>query len=88
MTSRPPRSSAPSAPTLAEDSLAHALATAAHLIADVVAGAISPKRWRPCGARPATPPGVRGAILDLTYGTLRDYGRQDFILASCCRSPA
>ncbi len=88
MTSRPPRSAAPSAPTLAEDSLAHALATAAGLIADVVAGGnLTEALAALWSARPATPPGVRGAILDLTYGTLRDYGRQDFILAKLLQKP-
>ena len=38
-------------------------------------------------ARPATPPGVRGAILDLAYGSLRDYGRQDFILGKLLQKP-
>ena len=88
MTSRPPRSATPAAPALVEDSLAHALATAARLIADVVAGGnLTEALAALWSARPATPPGVRGAILDLTYGTLRDYGRQDFILAKLLQKP-
>lgn len=75
-----PRRSSPARP-LPEDSLAHALCCAAELIARVAGGAaltdILADLWV---SRPATPPAVRGAIQDLTYGTLRDYGRQDFIL--------
>jgi 16S rRNA (cytosine967-C5)-methyltransferase len=73
---------------LPEDSLAYAMLTAAQLVADVVAGGTLTealgKLWI---ARPATPPGVRGAILDLAYGTLRDYGRQDFILDKLLQKP-
>lgn len=75
------RHSAP-APRLPEDSLAYALLTSARLIADVAAGQTLTEAlailWK---SRPDTPAGTRGAILDLTYGCLRDYGRQDFILA-------
>ncbi len=88
MPSRPPRSTSPAASVLAEDSLAYALATTADLIADVVAGGnLTEALAALWSARPATPPGVRGAILDLTYGTLRDYGRQDFILARLLQKP-
>lgn len=75
-------------PRLPEDSLAHALLTSAHLIADVTAGRTLTDAlaalWK---AHPDTPAGVRGAILDLTYGCLRDYGRQDFILARLLQKP-
>jgi 16S rRNA (cytosine967-C5)-methyltransferase len=89
MPSRPirPAPTAP-APTLAEDSLAYAFVTTARLVADVVAGGTLTEAlsalW---SARPATPPGVRGAILDLAYGSLRDYGRQDFILGKLLQKP-
>ncbi len=89
MPSRPPRPTPPpSAPHLAEDSLAYTFVTTAQLIADVVAGGTLTEAlaalW---SARPATPPGVRGAILDLAYGSLRDYGRQDFILGKLLQKP-
>ncbi|WP_398307243.1 16S rRNA (cytosine(967)-C(5))-methyltransferase RsmB [Zoogloea sp.] len=89
MPSRPPRPAPPaSAPTLAEDSLAYTFVTTARLIAEVVAGGTLTEAlsalW---SARPATPPGVRGAILDLAYGSLRDYGRQDFILGKLLQKP-
>lgn len=73
---------------LPEDSLGHALLTSAELIADVVGGTtLTEALTRLWAARPATPAGVRGAILDLTYGTLRDYGRQDFILGKLLQKP-
>ena len=82
-----PRRSSPARP-LPEDSLAHALCCAAELNARVVGGAaltdILADLWV---SRPATPPAVRGAIQDLTYGTLRDYGRQDFILGRLLDKP-
>lgn len=81
------RQSAP-APRLPEDSLAYALLTSARLIADVTAGKTLTEAlailWK---SRPDTPAGTRGAILDLTYGCLRDYGRQDFILAKLLQKP-
>jgi len=75
-------------PVLPADSLAHALLSSAELVAEVIAGgtlttALS-ALWV---ARPATPAATRGAILDLTYGTLRDYGRQDFILGRLLQKP-
>ncbi|MDD3326285.1 MAG: 16S rRNA (cytosine(967)-C(5))-methyltransferase RsmB [Zoogloea sp.] len=73
---------------LPEDSLGHALRTSAELIAEVVGGTtLTEALGRLWAARPATPAGVRGAILDLTYGTLRDYGRQDFILGKLLQKP-
>ena len=73
---------------LPEDSLGYALLTSAELIAEVVGGTtLTEALARLWLARPATPPGVRGAILDLTYSTLRDYGRQDFILGKLLQKP-
>ena len=44
-------------------------------IAEVIAGTtLTDALARLWASRPATPPAVRGAILDLAYGTLRDYG--------------
>ncbi len=84
----PPRHPASHAPQLPEDSLAHALVSAAGLIADVIAGTtLTDALARLWTARPATPPAVRGAILDLAYGTLRDYGRQDFMLGKLLQKP-
>lgn len=79
----------PAPPTrLPEDSLGYALLTSAELIAEVVGGTtLTDALARLWDARPATPAGVRGAILDLTYGTLRDYGRQDFILGKLLQKP-
>ena len=83
---RPP--SLHAVPDPAEDSLAYALLTSAQLIARVIAGGTLTEAlaglW---AARPGTPPGVRGAVLDLAYGTLRDYGRQDFILGRLLEKP-
>ncbi len=76
------------APRLPEDSLGHALLTAAGLIADVVAGTtLTDALARLWASRPGTPAAVRGAILDLAYGTLRDYGRQDFTLGKLLQKP-
>lgn len=79
----------PAPPTrLPEDSLGYALLTSAELIAEAVGGTtLTDALARLWAARPATPAGVRGAILDLTYGTLRDYGRQDFILGKLLQKP-
>ena len=79
----------PAPPTrLPEDSLGYALLTSAELIAEVVGGtALTDALARLWAAHPATPAGVRGAILDLTYSTLRDYGRQDFILGKLLQKP-
>ena len=79
----------PAPPTrLPEDSLGYALLTSAELIAEVGGGtALTDALARLWAAHPATPAGVRGAILDLTYSTLRDYGRQDFILGKLLQKP-
>ncbi len=83
----PPGRSTPS-PALPEDSLGHALRCAAELIARVTEGAALTEAMSALwSARPATTAAVRGAIQDLTYGTLRDYGRQDFILRRLLDKP-
>jgi len=75
-------------PSLPEDSLGYALLAAAELVAEVGAGrTLTDALAALWDARPATPPGVRGAILDLAYSTLRDFGRQDFILGKLLAKP-
>ena len=75
-------------PRLPEDSLGYALLTAAELVAEVGDGrTLTDALATLWAARPATPSGVRGAILDLAYGTLRDFGRQDFILGRLLEKP-
>jgi len=75
-------------PSLPADSLGYALLAAAELVAEVGAGrTLTDALAALWDARPATPPGVRGAILDLAYSTLRDFGRQDFILGKLLAKP-
>ncbi len=75
-------------PSLPEDSLGYALLAAAELVAEVGAGrTLTDALAALWNARPATPSGVRGAILDLAYSTLRDFGRQDFILGKLLAKP-
>lgn len=75
-------------PSLPEDSLGYALLAAAELVAEVGAGrTLTDALAALWDARPATPSGVRGAILDLAYSTLRDFGRQDFILGKLLAKP-
>ncbi len=67
---------------LPQDSLAYALNLAATVIAAVIAGrsldAALAECWRTHGA---LPPAARGAVQDLSYGSLRRYARGDFFLA-------
>ncbi|MCL2657601.1 MAG: 16S rRNA (cytosine(967)-C(5))-methyltransferase RsmB [Betaproteobacteria bacterium] len=72
-----PRSAARPNPTpLPADSLALALSIAAEVVAGVMAGHSLndglENVWR---AHPELSPSQRGAVMDLSYGTLRDYGR-------------
>ncbi len=83
----PPRSSRP-VPPLPADSLAHSLSVAAEVVAGVIAGhslndglaAI----WR---AHPELAAAQRGAVMDLSYGTLRDYGRAQCQLRRLLQQP-
>ena len=81
------KSKKPNQPTLAPDSLAFALFKAAEVVAGVLAGvnldAALASCWQACDFSP----GQRGAVQDLAYGTLRQYGRGDFLLARLLRSP-
>ncbi|MDD3354168.1 16S rRNA (cytosine(967)-C(5))-methyltransferase RsmB [Zoogloea sp.] len=73
---------------LPEDSLAHALLVSAELIAEVVdGGTLTDGLARLWVTWPNTSAATRGAILDLSYSTLRDYGRQDFILGKLLQKP-
>ena len=67
--------------SLIEGSLAHALYHSAKLVADVIEGESLTARYELLlRANPEWASGVRGAIRDLVWGTLRDYGRGDVTL--------
>jgi len=68
-------------PPLKADSLAHALFHAARLVAAVFEGASLTECYeRALRENPAWSDSARGAIRDLTWSTLRDYGRGDATL--------
>lgn len=97
----PPRRPAPAAPKsaarparsgvaaerLPADSLAFALLRAAEAIATVIGGRTLDAALAACWQQHAPLPPQRGAIQDLAYGTLRAYGRGDFVLGRLLRSP-
>lgn len=73
---------------LKSDSLAYALFQAAKLIAAVLEGAnLTECYGRLLHANPDWSEGVRGAIRDLTWSTLRDYGRGDAVLRHFLSKP-
>ncbi|HEY1181933.1 MAG TPA: 16S rRNA (cytosine(967)-C(5))-methyltransferase RsmB [Rhodocyclaceae bacterium] len=72
---------------LAPDSLAFALLRAAEAITAVDEGRTLDVALATCWQKHAPPPAQRGAIQDLAYGTLRAYGRGDFVLRQLLRSP-
>lgn len=76
-------------PPLPPDSLGFALIRAAEVIAAVIAGRSLDVALAACWQTHAQSltPAQRGAVQDLAYGTLRQYGRGDFILARLLRSP-
>lgn len=75
-------------PVLPEDGLAHALLRAAELVAGVIEGGnLTDAFERMQGAHPAWPEGTRGAVRDLAWSTLRDYGRGDAVLARLLHTP-
>ena len=91
----PSRSKSPALPPLPADSLAYALLRAAEVIAAVLVGdpqgasagrnldAVLANCWQkqqPTAAQ-------RGAIQDLAYGALRQFGRGDFLLGRLLREP-
>lgn len=75
-------------PRLPADSLAFALHQAAGLVAAVRAGGnLTDAFERLMRANPHWPDATRGAVRDLAWGTLRDYGRGDAVLARLLRKP-
>ena len=74
---------------LPPDSLGFALIRAAEVVAAVIAGRSLDTALAACWNTHARElsPSQRGAVQDLAYGTLRQYGRGDFILAHLLRSP-
>lgn len=70
------------------DSLGYALARATELVAGVIDGGnLTDAFERMQSEHPEWPEGTRGAVRDLAWSTLRDYGRGDAILAHLLRSP-
>lgn len=73
---------------LAETSLAYALHGAATAVAEVIAGRNLNETLADLWRRlPDLPPGQRGAMQDLAYGTLRRFGRDDFHLSRLMDTP-
>ncbi len=85
-TRRPRGSARP--PALPEDGLAYALLRAAELVAAVIEGAnLTDAFERVQEAHPDWPDATRGAVRDLAWSSLRDYGRGDAVLAHLLHSP-
>lgn len=80
------RRSQPPPPALADDSLAWALLRAAEVIRQVIQGRNLDVALAGCWQQHAPPPAQRGAIQDLAYGALRQYGRGDFLLGRLLRT--
>lgn len=79
---------AQSLPPLPPDSLALALTAAAQAIAWVRSGSALNDGLASLWARyPELSSGGRGAVQDLVYGTLRDYGRADCLLGQLLQQP-
>ena len=78
----------PAQPPLAEDSLALALSIAGEIVAGVINGRSLNDGlagvWR---AYPELSASQRGAIMDLSYGCLRDYGRASLVLSRLLQQP-
>ncbi len=79
--------SSPSLPPLPIDSLAFGLLRTAEVVQQVIAGRNLDHTLSTCWQTHAPPPAMRGAIQDLAYGTLRQYGRGDFLLQRLLREP-
>ena len=74
--------------SLIEGSLAHALYHSAKLVADVIKGGSLTARYELLlRENPGWASSVRGAIRDLTWGSLRDYGRGDVTLRQFLDKP-
>jgi 16S rRNA (cytosine967-C5)-methyltransferase len=83
-----PSRSARGTPRLPVDSLAFALQEAAGLVAAVRAGSNLTDAFEGLlRAAPDWPDATRGAVRDLAWSTLRDYGRGDAVLARLLRKP-
>ncbi|HEY0945384.1 MAG TPA: 16S rRNA (cytosine(967)-C(5))-methyltransferase RsmB [Opitutaceae bacterium] len=84
-----PRSRSVRSPSaLASDSLAFALTQAADLVAAVLDGRNLTAAYEKLLAQhPQWPDSTRGAIRDLAWGTLRDYGRGDLVLRELLHKP-
>jgi len=67
----------------AADSLAYSLLAAARAVAAVIRG----RNLEVALADLKLPPATRPAVMDLSYGTLRSYGRGDFLLARLIERP-
>lgn len=72
---------------LPPDSLGFALIRAAEVIAAVISGRSLDALLTACWQAHEFSPSQRGAVQDLSYGALRQYGRGDFILARLLRTP-
>lgn len=72
---------------LPPDSLAFALLRAAEVISAVSEGRTLDAALATCWQKHQPLPPQRGAIQDMAYGTLRAYGRGDFMLRRLLRSP-
>ncbi len=83
--SRPPRRETVQLP---EDSLGYALLEAATLVAGVIEGGnLTDAFERLLEHHPDWPEATRGAVRDLAWSSLRDYGRGDVVLAHLMHSP-
>ncbi|MDO9600139.1 MAG: 16S rRNA (cytosine(967)-C(5))-methyltransferase RsmB [Azoarcus sp.] len=75
-------------PPLAEDSLGYALRQAALLVAAVLQGENLTDRYEALlKAHPGWADGTRGAVRDLAWSTLREYGRGDVVLKKFLHKP-
>jgi 16S rRNA (cytosine967-C5)-methyltransferase len=84
---RPQGASAPALPALATDALAFTLLRAAEAVAAVIGGRNLDAALAAVWQQHAPLPAPRGAIQDLAYGTLRQFGRGDFLLNRLLREP-
>lgn len=81
-------SRASDAPKLAADSLAYSIRQSAELIASVLEGRNLTEVWEAMlVAHPQWPVATRGAVRDLTWSTLRDYGVGDCALDQLLSKP-
>ena len=76
-----------SPPTLAADSLARSMLHAARAVESVIHGRNLDQALAEQAANAAWPAATRGAVQDLAYSTLRDFGRGDFLLARLLARP-